>query len=403
MKFVVLVLGFFCVLVAWVPGLTRIADRPSHGPYWMKSRWVWSSIGLLLMLTASTAWFRNDAPIERAERPNSQSHIARCAECHAAQTDLFLEVPHAQTLRRADQPSEWARFTGQAVRIGDPAVEFRYWERGGRLWGGGERAKTPAVVDWIFGSGHHGQTAVTVRTNDRGEPLVLEHHVTWYAAHGLDRTISRPLDLGRGKDEVGELNNPETSRRCFGCHTTLLPENEHRIDLEQLVPGVLCSRCHSGADQHADAMKSGSVASEFNDWRKLSPFQSVARCGECHRLPTSFSPNELTPKNQTLPRFAPVGLLMSKCFQLQHTQPQPGGTTRLDCVTCHDPHRPTPTDPNHYNRSCQQCHRGDSTSQVSCPKQPLDSNCIGCHMPKVAVDAPTLFTDHWIRVPESKP
>lgn len=81
-----------------------------------------------------------------------------------------------------DEASEWARFTAQMARIGRPAVEFRYWERGGRLWCGGERAKSPSAVDWIFGSGRHGQTAVTVRTNDRGEALALEHHASAHSA-----------------------------------------------------------------------------------------------------------------------------------------------------------------------------------------------------------------------------
>ncbi len=368
----------------------------------MKSRWLLASIGmliLLLLIAVSRTSFRKGVSIERAEHLNSPSQIARCRECHAAQTDSFLQVAHAQTLRLADRSSEFARFTGQTARIGQPAVEFRYWERGGRLWCGGGRAKSSAAVDWIFGSGHHGQTAVTVRTNNRGETLALEHHVTWYVAHGFDRTIGRPLDLGRDCDEVGELNDPETTRRCFGCHTTVLPADGLRLDLEKVVPGVLCARCHSGADQHAQRMKSDSTAAEFDNWRKLSPIESVARCGECHRLPTSFGPKELTPQNQTLPRFAPVGLMMSKCFQLQHTQPQSAETIRLDCVTCHDPHRPTKADPNHYNRSCRQCHRGDATSPVHCRRQPLESNCISCHMPKVSVNAPVMFTDHWIRSP----
>ena len=372
----------------------------------MKSRWFWIGIGLLILLSliaSRMAWFQNDAPLKRAERPDSLSHIARCAECHAAQTDFFLAAPHAQSLRRADQPSEWTRFTEQTIQVGLPAVEFRYWQRGGRLWCGSDRAKSSSAVDWIFGSGHHAQTALTVRTNAHGETLALEHHVTWYVAHGFDRTIDRPLHLGRDRDEVGEWNNPEATRRCFGCHTTVLPADGLRLDLEKLVPGVLCARCHAGADQHAQGMKSGSAVADFDNWQKLSPFDSVARCGECHRLPNSFSPKDLTPQNRTLPRFASVGLMMSKCFQLQHNQPQTVERTRLDCLTCHDPHRPTETAAIHYNRSCRQCHRGDSTSQSHCPRQLLESNCISCHMPKVSVNAPVMFTDHWIRSPINAP
>ena len=117
-------------------------------------------------------------------------------------------------------------------------------------------------------------------------------------------------------------------------------------------------------------------------------------------LPTSFSPKELVSQNSSLPRFAPVGLLMSKCFQLQHTQPQTTNSIRLDCVTCHDPHRPTKTDPDHYNKSCRQCHSEDDASLIHCSRESLKSNCIGCHMPKVSVNAPAMFTDHWIRVRE---
>lgn len=365
-------------------------------------------LGLLLMIVvawASLVAIRRNAPSPRSERRHAMDQILRCRDCHAAQTDFFESVPHAQTLRRANIPTEFMRFTQQTALIGSPPASFRYWERGGRLWCAGDRTNSASPVDWIFGSGHHGQTAVTVRTNDRGEALVLEHHVTWYANHGLNRTIDRPLDLGSGKNDVGELNSPEASRRCFGCHSTDLPENENKaeLDLEHLMPGVLCTRCHVNAEHHADGMRAGNPPSGFDNWKALSPFQSVARCGECHRLPTSFPQKELTPQNRTLARFAPVGLLMSRCFQLQHTLPHKDQPPRLDCVTCHDPHLPTVTDPEHYNRSCRGCHSHDFVSQTACLKQPIDSNCIECHMPKVSVDAPTSFTDHWIRVPLPKP
>ena len=367
---------------------------------WFKSHWLWAGVALCLVASGFVL-FRQGESIKRAERGLITSHITSCSECHAAQAELFHEVPHAQTLRRADLASEWGHFTKQPARIGAPIVEFRYREQGGRLLCKGERTSSEVAVDWIFGSGHHGQTAVSIRENDRGEVLVLEHHATWYATHGLDRTIGRPFDLGKDKNDVGELIDSETTRRCFGCHTTALPERDGRLDLDHLVSGVLCARCHLGADQHAKDMKSGHAsATEFDNRRQLSPFQSVARCGECHRMPTSFSPKELSHQNASLPRFAPVGLLMSKCFQLQHTQPQ---ITRMDCTTCHDPHRPTKTDPNHYNHTCLECHRGDATSLSHCPNQSLESNCVNCHMPKVSIDAPAKFTDHWIRVRDREP
>ena len=356
---------------------------------------------MLILILVGTTRFRELKPGKPVARVNPEARIAGCVDCHTAQTKDFLTAPHSQTLRHADQPSEWTRFIESAVQIGDPKVEFRYWIERGRLWGISGQAKSPSAVDWIFGSGHHGQTAVTLRTNSNGESVAVEHHVTWYVNHGLDRTIGRPTDLGRDSRDIGEQNDPETTRRCFGCHATGLSEGAHRIDQQSFSPGVFCARCHNGADQHASIMRLGQTATKFDDWRSLTPLQSVSRCGECHRLPTDFAPSELTPSNKNLPRFAAVGLIMSKCFQLQHTQP--ATTSRLDCVTCHDPHRPTETDPSHYNRSCRECHNGTPASWLTCRNQSLDTNCISCHMPKRPSDSPTLFTDHWIRVRKSDP
>lgn len=369
----------------------------------MKLRWTWRITGLMLLtlVVVGITWFREGALVEPVEGVSPMVHIAGCAECHATQTVEFLTAPHALTLRRADQPSEWIRFTEQATRIGDPAIEFRYWVERGRLWCGSDIAKSPSAVDWIFGSGHHGQTAVTLRFNDKGESLAVEHHATWYVDHGLNRTIGRPVDLGRDSHDIGEQSDPESTRRCFGCHTTGKANETRRIDERSFIPGVFCSRCHTGADQHAGSLAAGLAATKFDHWPDLTPTQAVARCGECHRLPTDFSPSELTPKNKTLTRFAPVGLMLSKCFQLQHTKPT--GKARFDCVTCHDPHRRTETDPNHYNRSCRECHSGSPNSWLTCREQALDSNCIRCHMPKRPSDSPTLFTDHWIRVPNNEP
>ena len=134
----------------------------------------------------------------------------------------------------------------------------------------------------------------------------------------------------------------------------------------------------------------------------MTPLESVNRCGECHRRADHLTPDELTPDNQLLIRFASVGLVQSACFLKQSTlsadQLPQGTRPRFDCVTCHDPHRPAESDSAFYVARCAACH---NTAATKCSQQPSDSNCLPCHMPKVEVQPPLRFTDHWIRIRKS--
>jgi formate-dependent nitrite reductase cytochrome c552 subunit len=51
-----------------------------------------------------------------------------------------------------------------------------------------------------------------------------------------------------------------------------------------------------------------------------------------------------------------------------------------------------------YNRRCLECHTRANSQEPDCPQQTLVSDCVGCHMPKVKMNAPVSFTDHWTRV-----
>lgn len=405
MTAMLLLLGGLCLLGIWLPALRKYLLPRTTPPGIAWTRGAGGVLGLLLLIVGGLWVTRHQAVVvSDAKFPDSTSHVTRCANCHSSQAEQFLETGHARTLSRADQTSAGSHFAGQSVRLGDPAIEFRYRERDGRLWFESDRKKSPSPVDWIFGSGQHGQTPVSVRVDDHGDTIALDHHVTWYAEHGLALTIGRPADVGQHIADVGNPNDPSTTQKCFGCHTTVLPMLGDRLNLDQCVPGIFCSRCHAGADQHAQAMDAGRDVVSFDNWQKRSPLESVSRCGECHGLPRELAPHELTPKNMNLPRFASIGLLLSKCFQLQHTRSQADGSTaRLDCVTCHDPHRSGPKETNQYNRSCRECHRRGSENDSDCPQQPLDSHCIGCHMPKVRMNSPVHFTDHWIRVRANVP
>lgn len=340
-----------------------------------------------------------DSPkLVAASTREPSEEIARCADCHAAETKEFLKVGHALTLRPAHTSELRSRFSGNTVSVGTPPVRFRFWEQEGSLWGANETSGRSTEVTWMFGSGHHGVTPVIVTRNSQGEEVNSDLHVTWYQPHGLALTIGHESGLAKDPHSLGASNSVTDTRRCFDCHTTELPRQGDAVETSHLLPGVLCSKCHPNARQHAEQMAAGDSVAKFDDWKSLTPQQSVDRCGECHRSPTALQPEELKPENRRLVRFASVGLSLSHCFQLQHTKPEDNGNVRrLDCITCHDPHKPTPDNLEHYNHRCRECHARNNSTESDCPQQSLQSDCVSCHMPKVRMSAPVSFTDHWIR------
>lgn len=335
-------------------------------------------------------------PVVAIRQPSEE--VSRCVECHAPQSEKFLETGHAQALRPGNDPDAVALFAGQTTLLGQPPVRFRLWQKDGYLWQRNEKSGLSTQVSWMFGSGHHGITPVVVSKNAKGQDEGPDLHVSWYRGHGLALTMGHEAVLAGDPNSLGSFNDIVDTQRCFHCHTTELTRKGQGIETAHLLPGVLCSKCHPQARQHAERMQAGEEATVFDNWKSLTPLQSIERCGECHRSPTALKPEELHPDNRRLTRFASVGLSLSHCFQLQHTRKREDGSAwRLDCLSCHDPHRPQPTDLQQYNRACRECHARPQSMESDCPKQNIESNCVSCHMPKVRMNAPVSFTDHWIR------
>jgi len=363
----------------------------------MKRLWLQRGLALLGLslgpLLLVLAWFprAEDLPgraLAAGPRPGA---IARCATCHAEIVSSFSGAPHARTLQRAD-PSSAATFVSAGrVTLGEPPAAYQFFVRDQMITVSSTEFPDPVRVDWLFGSGRHAVTPVSVWETPDGASQLLEHRVSWYPPGQLGPTLgqSEPIAAGVGLEAFGTLHDAASVRSCFGCHTTYLPQTGERIHWSELAAGIRCQRCHPGADAHAEHPNFAGVES----WSRLSPLESVNRCGECHRRADHFTPEELRPDNPRLARFASVGLVQSRCFQEQGTL----AGKRFDCTSCHDPHGDARPGPAFLRTRCFDCH-GPGLA-ADCSAADRASDCRSCHLPSVQTTPNLRFTDHWIRRP----
>ena len=326
----------------------------------------------------------------------------RCAECHSNITEAFRSSPHARTLIRATEESVADAFAGRTFHRDDIDVDFHYESRDGRLM-----VTTPAYarelsIDWLFGSGTHARTPLITWTDDDGNTSAIEHGVSWYPEGHLGVTLG--MDEQTASAGIQTLGHPRSATEtinCFGCHCTYVPTAGGRILFDKIEPGIGCARCHWNTRQHVHEMDSGHP-STIERFSRMTPRESVDRCGECHRRADEMG-GPIEAGDQTITRFASVGLVQSACFLRQsEITLADGQPARFDCVSCHDPHRPTPRDWRFHAAVCLKCHDAAHNQAPDCPTASREDDCLSCHMPPVPANKHLKFTDHWIRIRDRK-
>lgn len=334
-------------------------------------------------------------PVPMLASDHNRLDSDNCRDCHSEIVDGFDSAPHQVTLRRPGESSLWERFVDRELET--PLGSFRFTWDDGQLRMHGDRLPQPVTVDWVFGSGQHALTPVAIRQTVVGDLEANQLHVSWFANDTLGLTPGSE-SVATDPPSAGIVHDHQQAAECFACHSSYLPQVGDQIDLTDFRPGVSCVRCHPGGRDHADS--DGAIAT-LTPWHELTPLESIRRCGECHRRADQMTADEITvDRANELARFAPVGLVQSRCFT-ESLSDVDGTPLRMDCVTCHDPHRPARRDPTHYNDRCNDCHGDAATPASACSVSSSPSNCVACHMPQVsAADQDHLrFTDHWIRIP----
>ncbi len=324
-----------------------------------------------------------------------------CATCHEKETIAFESSPHNRTLRTPRTLDGLERLNVSSVKIGNHESSWIVDQTNRTLLVQSDGWPQRLQVDWLFGSGSHAITPVSLLSDVEGRTELLEHHASWYPNIGIAATlgISNANPTGSGIRAIGQLLNHEKALECFGCHSTHLSVIDGQLDDAGVVPGVQCARCHTQTHEHVWAMENGQSTTFVDDWKKQTPLQSINRCGECHRRADQMTDDELTPANRLLVRFAPVGMSQSACFQRQEDVAEfATGKMQFNCTTCHDPHLSALRDAGSYVKQCLRCHGPDPGMALECKSQPITSQCLSCHMPPVKVQDHLSFTNHWIGV-----
>jgi hypothetical protein len=357
--------------------------------------WLVAALLLVAVAAAGCLALRSaPTPPAAAEPPLAAGFAGTraCGSCHADADAAHRRSGHARTLARlgsADAPklppSSWVR---------DPVVPilFRIVDRAGsagvEVRAGDVRRWQPAR--WAFGSGRHGVTLVAEVGAGRYTELPLSH----YPQRGWDYTPGFLVNSPERRmyHPAGVPADHALFFDCFNCHATAVRDGADDLDLSHMAAGVQCERCHGPGGEHVRAAKLGPpVAGTIRNPAREPAASLIRLCGECHR---SEAPPGVASDAPMLARFAPVGLLRSRCYRESRG--------RLSCMSCHDPHRDADPGPERSEAVCRSCHQPQARSARLCPVN-TQSGCVGCHMPKVEAMRNSLFTDHWIRSRRSGP
>ena len=229
--------------------------------------------------------------------------------------------------------------------------------------------------DWAFGAGLQAITFVTKMDRES----YREDGLTWYRS--LNGYAVTPGQHDQNGVVFRTFDPAARILTCFACHSTgpLSLGKEDAVVPHEL--GVRCEVCHGPGAAHVR---------DHTRNRLRTPAQLTAAamnrfCGQCHRTDSEMG-DELTdlrdPRNA---RDQPLRLAASACFLR--------GNGRLNCVTCHPPHRQLDQNAASYDARCRTCHAN------AVHRRPVAGEaCTSCHMPLVPAGPNLAFTNHRIAV-----
>ena len=351
-----------------------------------------------------------------------------CAGCHREIAENYARTGMGRAFFKPGPPNtleEYAQnptyyhalsgtYFGMAIRNG------QYFQRRWQLDVAGKEVNVEELkIDYVMGSGNHARSYL--HRTERG--MLIELPLGWYPANGNQ-------EAGWGMVPGSGTEHPQTRRfvsyKCMFCHNAYpaipagnnapgseAPGNEP-VFLGDLPEGIDCQRCHGPGSEHVRTAGRAAIVNPA----KLTPERRMEVCMQCHlettsgRIPAvlqnfdrgafSYIPgqplSDFTISFDHAPNTGHNGKFeaVSSVYRLRQSQCFLKSAGKLECATCHDPHRiPRGEEAaRYYSSVCQTCHTAPHPTQLA-----ANADCTVCHMPKRRVDdAPSVvMTDHLIQ------
>jgi tetratricopeptide (TPR) repeat protein len=383
----------------------------SDGPGEPETAWLWARCDLQEGRSTSAPiqkraqLYRDESPL--TSEPAAYVGAVKCAKCHRANFDHLIHSRHGRTFSSTRQIATLPILPKSPVQDpGNSQVVHTYRTVDDHLDVATQIDDhiVHTIVDYAFGSGDRGLTLVG--HNEKSH--LFESRLSYYSSYGgWDVTSGQAAHPDELASYQGSILTLDIVRRCLLCHQTNPMSVLTHSGPEAADSAIGCEKCHGPGGNHLRVVESTPPPHDLAIARpSLARGEAVVQlCGECHD--PRKTETRLSPTHETAIRFQASSLTWSRCYIESEK--------RLDCVTCHNPHRDAQTDPRSYEQKCLDCHSteglsGRRTSNRErapgatsahgsiCPVQPT-SGCIACHMPKQGSSIPhSRFTDHFIRV-----
>ncbi|MCA9319966.1 MAG: tetratricopeptide repeat protein, partial [Planctomycetes bacterium] len=349
------------------------------------------------------------APADADEVDWARAHYLgaeACAACHEKRWHEFSRTGHFNTLRLPDDDIDLLALADapSVLLTRNPDLQFvmtrdatGVHQRAELVGADGVIERVSARVDLIMGSGK-----------------IFEGYLHWEG----DALFQLPVGKMSGVEGFSNCPGYRDGEarfdrailpRCLECHATWVEsrpgEGGNHYDPDSLILGISCERCHGPGSEHVawhEAQPRDPIGRRIVRPSELDRERRLDICAQCHGDPgvllgQAFSFRPGTDLADHVEQTSEAGargfvhtanqiqkLRDSACFQ---------GSDKLECLTCHSPHRQERERLSDKARqACLRCHEREACGEQAELIASVRDDCAACHMPRHQVIDTTFST-----------